>query len=246
MRVLKVLAVIGLFFGFAFANEVGNDVATQMTQTPQIDLSIESLYSHAHFVVKGVIWILIVFSFFSWAIFIYKLIAYKSSMNKLKNDEEALKNGDFKSVQFSDLGNALYEEVKDELSKSKNKDEALRARLEQRLKLRLDALISDFKKGISFLASVGSSSPFIGLFGTVWGIMHSFINIANAQNPSLTVVAPGIAEALFATALGLVVAIPAVLFYNYLVKLIGYFSHQLDEVATRLYTQCDRELSHKE
>ncbi|MWV62446.1 MotA/TolQ/ExbB proton channel family protein [Helicobacter saguini] len=118
--------------------------------------------------------------------------------------------------------------------------------LKNRLKIRLETatqgLLAKMRLGVALLASIGSSAPFIGLFGTVWGIMNSFIGIAKSDNASLAVVAPGIAEALFATAFGLVAAIPAVLFYNYLTRLGIAFSHKIDSIITNLYLSVDREL----
>ena len=94
--------------------------------------------------------------------------------------------------------------------------------------------VEKLEKNLSFLATVGSSSPFVGLFGTVWGIMHSFQSIATSKNTSLAVVAPGIAEALLATAIGLFAAIPAVIFYNYLISRITLINNKIEDFTSEL------------
>jgi biopolymer transport protein TolQ len=110
------------------------------------------------------------------------------------------------------------------------------------MQVALDREMDALERGMTFLASVGSSAPFIGLFGTVWGIMNSFQAIALSNNTSLTVVAPGIAEALFATALGLVAAIPAVIFYNKLSNDIGRYGARLENFATEFSTLMSRQI----
>lgn len=242
---MRILTIIFVCLANIYANELTN--LELANQGKVLEFSIEALYGNAHIVVKSVIWFLVLFSIISWSIFIYKIFTYTSLMKGLKNDAEELdKNKSFEELSFNGKAKDLYEEISDELVKTKNIDDNLRDRIKQRLKMRISILNANFKKNIAFLASVGSSAPFIGLFGTVWGIMHSFIDIANNPNPSLSVVAPGIAEALFATALGLVVAIPAVLLYNYLAKLASYFMQNLGQIAVKLDVLCDRELLYRE
>lgn len=110
---------------------------------------------------------------------------------------------------------------------------AYNARLEKSLQIETSAQIQRLQSGLSFLATVAATAPFVGLFGTVWGIMHSFTGIAAAKDTSLAVVAPGIAEALFATAVGLAAAIPAVIFYNQANVLLGSVAARMAAAATR-------------
>ena len=107
------------------------------------------------------------------------------------------------------------------------------ARLEKSLQIETSAQLQRLQSGLSFLATVGATAPFVGLFGTVWGIMHSFIGIAAAKDTSLAVVAPGIAEALFATAVGLAAAIPAVIFYNQTNVLLGSVAARMTAAVTK-------------
>lgn len=137
--------------------------------------------------------------------------------------------------QTKDFAGVLSLEIQDELEKSEYKNDHIKERIELRLQNTISKQITASKNGLSLLASIGASAPFIGLFGTVWGIMNAFIGIANLGNASLAVVAPGIAEALFATAFGLIAAIPAVLFYNYLTRKNLKLMHHLDELANFVY-----------
>ncbi|WP_243832556.1 MotA/TolQ/ExbB proton channel family protein [Campylobacter sp. US33a] len=244
-KISQMIILLFLLTNVLLANDAN---LTQVSAEQTINLSFKDLYFHAHIIVKIVIWILVLFSVLTWAIFIYKFITYAKYFKILKQDRQFFKDAKFHNLCLNDKSLALqfYKEIQDELEKSSIYDKNLKNRIEQRLKLKSLNIITQVKKSVSFLASVGSSAPFIGLFGTVWGIMHSFINIAKAQNASLNIVAPGIAEALFATALGLVVAIPAVLFYNYLLKLNTHFSHLLNENIITLYLLFDRENTSKE
>lgn len=124
-------------------------------------------------------------------------------------------------------------------------DEDIKARISYRLERQIKQLTMRMKQGISILATIGSVSPFIGLFGTVWGIMNSFIGIAQTRTTDLYAVAPGIAEALFATALGLVAAIPAVVIYNIFVRVIQHYSEQLNSITALLQLALRRDISLK-
>ncbi|EAC2043747.1 MotA/TolQ/ExbB proton channel family protein [Campylobacter coli] len=206
-------------------------------EVPKIELSLSSLYQNADEVVKGVIYILVLFSVLAWAVFISKLMQFyfmkknlDFSMHKIKE----LKNLN-ELDQTKGFAGVLSLEIQDELEKSEYKNDHIKERIELRLQNTISKQITASKNGLSLLASIGASAPFIGLFGTVWGIMNAFIGIANLGNASLAVVAPGIAEALFATAFGLVAAIPAVLFYNYLTRKNLKLMHHLDELANFVY-----------
>ena len=186
------------------------------------DFSLWKLFLRADFVVKSVIIILIISSIWSWALIFDK---YKLFKNINKSAEE-FENKFWKAKSAESFNNTLpaksidpiiliFRDAMGELIKTKSKSSAVQlARVERVLEISTDRQIKKIEKNFTFLATVGSTAPFIGLFGTVWGIMNSFQSIAISRNTSLAIVAPGIAEALFATALGLLAAIPAVVAYN--------------------------------
>ena len=184
------------------------------------DFSLWSLFIRADFIVKSVILMLIGCSIYSWAIIIEKFRLFKKI--NLESDEFEEKFWKSKSAESFynnlpvNLDNPmalLFKDSMQTLSKAKNKTN-LNDRMNSVLEVNIEKQIVTLEKGFTFLATVGSTAPFIGLFGTVWGIMNSFQSIAISRNTSLAIVAPGIAEALFATALGLLAAIPAVVAYN--------------------------------
>ena len=184
------------------------------------DFSLWSLFMRADFIVKSVILMLIGCSIYSWAIIIEKFRLFKKI--NLESDESEGKFWKSKSAETFynnlpvNLDNPmalLFKDSMQTLLKAKNKTN-LNDRMNSVLEVNIEKQIVTLEKGFTFLATVGSTAPFIGLFGTVWGIMNSFQSIAISRNTSLAIVAPGIAEALFATALGLLAAIPAVVAYN--------------------------------
>ena len=186
------------------------------------DFSLWQLFLRADFVVKGVILILIAASVYSWSLIFEKYKLFKKIDKSTTTFEEKF----WKSRSAESFYNSLTNREKDplatifqtamaELIKTKSKSAAVQsARVSRVLEISADKEIKLIEKHFTFLATVGSTAPFIGLFGTVWGIMNSFQSIAISRNTSLAIVAPGIAEALFATALGLLAAIPAVVAYN--------------------------------
>lgn len=206
------------------------------------DFSIISLLLHAHIVVQLVAAVLIMASIWSWAV-IFEKKATIGKLNRRANKfEDAFWSGEpldklYQRIKKSPhdpllkVFSAGMEEWQNTVSGGMPDREQLQASLRQRVERAMSVAISRemvrLERGMTFLATVGSTAPFIGLFGTVWGIMTSFTAIAHSNNTSLAVVAPGIAEALFVTALGLVAAIPAVIAYN------GY-STKLDRYAGRL------------
>ncbi len=207
------------------------------------DLSFLSLYEHADIVVKFVIYILLAFSIITWGVFIAKIVDYNRAFRKIKNEQKKLSTLKyFKEIELAGNGytHEIAKEVSDE-SQYIDNAESLKNRIRLRVENKITQFSASIKHGVPILASVGSSAPFIGLFGTVWGIMNSFIGIATQNNASLSVVAPGIAEALFATAFGLIAAIPAVLFYNYFVRLGVKFTNQISQMATQIYILNERE-----
>ncbi|MDC1365638.1 protein TolQ [Pelagibacteraceae bacterium] len=184
------------------------------------DFSMWSLFLRADFVVKSVILMLIGCSIYTWAVIIEKLRLFKKI--NLESEEFEEKFWKSKSAETfynslpADVENptaSLFKDTMQSLLKAKSKTN-LNERMASILEVNIEKQISKIDKGFTFLATVGSTAPFIGLFGTVWGIMNSFQSIAISRNTSLAIVAPGIAEALFATALGLLAAIPAVVAYN--------------------------------
>ena len=184
------------------------------------DFSILNLFLRADVIVKSVIIILIASSIYSWAVIIEKYRLFK----KINKSTEEFENKFWKSRSAESFYNNLPENIDDPMAnvfkdtmqviiKSKSKSN-LSNRLESMLEVNIEKQMNNLEKNYTFLATVGATAPFIGLFGTVWGIMNSFQSIAISRNTSLAIVAPGIAEALFATALGLLAAIPAVVAYN--------------------------------
>ena len=221
------------------------DLPQSTPKKANIDMSFKSLFLNAHIVVKFVIALLIAFSVLTWTVFLAKFIQFCLAFRAVKNDIKICENftqiSDFAKLGQKSFASKLAGEIQDELAKSKSVSEALKMRVKERLSQKTISFIDSLRSHVGVLASIGSSAPFVGLFGTVWGIMNSFIGIANEGNASLGVVAPGIAEALFATALGLVAAIPAVLIYNYFVRLSLNFNSKLDELCTKIYLIFDRE-----
>ena len=179
-------------------------------------------FLRADFVVKFVIVLLIASSIFSWALIFDKFKLFKR-INKSTEDFEKKFwkaksaesfNNNFQ-LTLTILLTLIFKAAMAELLKTKRQSSAIQsARVERILEIATDNQIKKVEKNFTFLATIGSTAPFIGLFGTVWGIMNSFQSIAISRNTSLAIVAPGIAEALFATALGLLAAIPAVVAYN--------------------------------
>ena len=199
------------------------DITTQAVGlASNTDFSIWSLFIRADIIVKSVIVILIASSIYSWAIIFEKIRMFK----KINNTTEEFENKFWKSKSAESFSKTLPAKSEDpitqifisamnEVIKTRSKSSAVQsARVERVIEISADNQIKNIEKNFTFLATVGATAPFIGLFGTVWGIMNSFQSIAISRNTSLAIVAPGIAEALFATALGLLAAIPAVVAYN--------------------------------
>ena len=214
------------------------------------DFSILSLFLRADFIVKSVIIILIASSVYSWAIIFDKIIMFR----KINKDSEDFEERFWKSKSAetfynslpTSLDNPMAQLFKDSMQavmKSRSKTN-ISQRLENILEVNIEKQMNVVNNKFTFLATVGSTAPFIGLFGTVWGIMNSFKSIAIAQNTNLAVVAPGIAEALFATALGLFVAIPAVVAYNKISNDISKYFISLetfmDEFTTIFFRQLEK------
>ena len=209
------------------------------------DLSVWALFLHADFLVKTVMVILLLASFWCWAIIFEKITRLRRLRRQATQFEESFWSGG----SLDDLYDRLGTRPEDPMSavfiaamrewrrsaargiKGEAQRDALADRIERVMHITLGREMEDLERYMPFLASVGSTAPFVGLFGTVWGIMNSFSAIAVSKNTSLAVVAPGIAEALFATALGLIAAIPAVLAYNKLSNDLGRYAGRLESFA---------------
>ena len=203
------------------------------------DFSLINLFIRADIIVKSVIILLIVCSVYSWAIIIDKVKMFKK-INMLSEDfEEKFWKSKSAETFYNNLPSneedpmtSLFKESMQGLLKSKSKTNLVE-KMGGILEVGIEKQISKIEKGFTFLATVGSTAPFIGLFGTVWGIMNSFQSIAISRNTSLAIVAPGIAEALFATALGLLAAIPAVVAYNRFNNDSRKYSQKLESFSKR-------------
>jgi biopolymer transport protein TolQ len=219
------------------------------------DMSILGMFAQADIVVKIVMFILLLASFWCWAIVFDKFLMYRSVRSKMGVFEKAFWSGE--------LLEELYERIKNmadhpmalifvaamhewKMHASRRNDQTLKVGIKERIfqsmVLVKNQQMDKLEKNINFLATVGSTAPFVGLFGTVWGIMHSFTSIAAMQNVTLAVVAPGIAEALLATAIGLFAAIPAVIFYNKFTNDLGSMNNRLDDFAGEFGAILSREL----
>ena len=203
------------------------------------DFSIVNLFLRADIIVKSVIVILIAASIYSWAIIIDKYRLFK----KINKSSEEFEDKFWKSKSAESFYNNLPANIDDPMAnlfkgsmqivmKSRSKSN-LPERLGSVLEVNIEKQMNVIDKNYTFLATVGSTAPFIGLFGTVWGIMNSFQQIAISRNTSLAIVAPGIAEALFATALGLLAAIPAVVAFNKFSSDSRKYSQKLENFSKR-------------
>ena len=219
------------------------DIASQAVSLGNnTDFSLLNLFLRADIIVKSVIVTLIACSIYSWALIIEKLRLFKKINLSSEEFEEKFWKSKSAETFYNSLPSnlqdpmaSLFKESMQSLLKSKSKAN-LNERMSGMLEAGIEKQMSKISKGYTFLATVGSTAPFIGLFGTVWGIMNSFQSIAISRNTSLAIVAPGIAEALFATALGLLAAIPAVVAYNKFNNDSKKYSEKLENFSKRFLT----------
>jgi len=212
------------------------------------------LFARATLTVKLVMLMLVLASVWGWAIIVEKIVSYRAARREAAKFDRAFWSGEPLDELYDQIGpepkgraQRVFAAGMTEWRRSHRDDGGLIAGAHARIDRSMDVAIQkeseDLQRGLPVLATVGSTAPFVGLFGTVWGIMHAFIEIAAQQDTSLVVVAPGIAEALFATALGLVAAIPAVIFYNKLSadadRIISGYEAFADEFSTILSRQLD-------
>ena len=231
-----------------------SDVAQAPLALPAADVSLWALFIQAHIVVKAVMIGLMIASVWVWAIVVDKTILYTRTRRQIDRFEQIFWSGQNLEELYQSLSSrptysiaALFVAAMREWKRTHEGGARTLAGLTERIEKVMDVTIAReverLERRLLVLATVGSAGPFIGLFGTVWGIMTSFQSIAASKNTSLAVVAPGIAEALFATALGLVAAIPATIFYNKFSNEVGRLAQRLegfaDEFSAILSRQVD-------
>ena len=221
------------------------------------DFSIFSLFLQADIVVKIVILILLISSIWSWTIIFSKYTNLKSILMETEDFEEKFYSSETLTKLSKRIGGqpthpmeavffaamVYFDRIKTGFS-NKNFDfkKSFCENVKKEMEIVINKELTGLENGLNFLASVGSTAPFIGLFGTVWGIMNSFTAIGISQNTSLAVVAPGIAEALFATALGLVAAIPAVLFFNKFNNMLEILNNKLEVFSDEILVIISKEI----
>ena len=228
--------------------------AETLAVAQEIDFSMWGLFARATFTVKLVMLLLTGASIWSWGIIIQKQINYRRARRQAARFDQAFWSGEPLDGLFEQLGpepsghsERIFAAGMSEWRRSHRSDGGLipgaQARIDRSMDVAIAKETENLQSGLSVLATVGSTAPFVGLFGTVWGIMTAFIEIAQQQSTNLAVVAPGIAEALLATGLGLLAAIPAVVFYNKLSadsdRILGGYEAFADEFATILSRQLD-------
>lgn len=224
----------------------------QPPETRGMDLSVWGMYQHADVVVKTVMIGLVLASIITWTILFAKGSELTRAKRRLRREHQQLAEARSldeasqmaQSFQPESISAVLLNDAQNELelSAESNDNNGIKERAGFRFERRVAAYGRQLGKGNGFLATIGAISPFVGLFGTVWGIMNSFIGIAHSQTTNLAVVAPGIAEALLATALGLVAAIPAVVIYNIFARVIGGHRAQVGDVAAQVLLLLSRDL----
>lgn len=216
------------------------------------DLSPWGMYQAADWVVKAVMIGLVLASIITWTVALAKGLELGRAKRRLRVEmaglkaSRTLKQAAEQPRAAGSLTSQLVEEARHELELSgKSEKEGIKERIGFRFDRMVAAAGRQMSQGTGVLASVGSVSPFVGLFGTVWGIMNSFIGIAKSQTTNLAVVAPGIAEALLATAIGLVAAIPAVVLYNIFARSITGYRAQVGDAAAEVLLLVSRDLDHQ-
>ena len=239
------------------------DAFAQVASTPlggstgPIDMSVYGLFMQADWVVKAVMIALLLASFWSWAIIFEKMLRLRS----LKKSAQAFEDTFWSGVSLEDLYDRVGAKPDDPMSSifsaamrewrrsvskglatSATARAALRQRIEQVMGVTIQREMEAIEKRLGFLATVGANATFVGLFGTVWGIMNSFIGISRSQTTNLAVVAPGIAEALLATALGLAAAIPAVVIYNHFSRRIAAYRALVGDTSAAVLRLVSRDL----
>jgi len=236
----------------AAADETGVVLEEDNTLGMAHDLSPWGMYQNADVVVKAVMIGLAIASIITWTIWIAKGFELLGAKRRLRTEivhlkkATTLKEASESATKKGTLANTLVHDALEEMRLSANARE--KEGIKERVAFRLERLVAacgrNMSSGTGVLATIGSTAPFVGLFGTVWGIMNSFIGIAKTQTTNLAVVAPGIAEALLATALGLVAAIPAVVIYNVFARSIAGYKAQVSDASAEVLLLVSRDLDH--
>ena len=236
----------------ASADETGVVLEEDNTLGMAHDLSPWGMYQNADVVVKAVMIGLAIASIITWTIWIAKGFELLGAKRRLRAEivhlkkATTLKEASETATKKGTLANLLVHDALEEMRLSANTRE--KEGIKERVSFRLERLVAacgrNMSSGTGVLATIGSTAPFVGLFGTVWGIMNSFIGIAKTQTTNLAVVAPGIAEALLATALGLVAAIPAVVIYNVFARSIAGYKAQVSDASAEVLLLVSRDLDH--
>lgn len=236
----------------ASADETGVVLEEDNTLGMAHDLSPWGMYQNADVVVKAVMIGLAIASIITWTIWIAKGFELLGAKRRLRAEivhlkkANTLKEASESATKKGTLANTLVHDALEEMRLSANTRE--KEGIKERVAFRLERLVAacgrNMSSGTGVLATIGSTAPFVGLFGTVWGIMNSFIGIAKTQTTNLAVVAPGIAEALLATALGLVAAIPAVVIYNVFARSIAGYKAQVSDASAEVLLLVSRDLDH--
>ncbi|MEX5544247.1 tonB-system energizer ExbB [Pseudomonas pergaminensis] len=236
----------------AAADDTGVVLEEDNTLGMAHDLSPWGMYQNADVVVKAVMIGLAIASIITWTIWIAKGFELLGAKRRLRNEivhlkkATTLKEASESATKKGTLANTLVHDALEEMRLSANTRE--KEGIKERVAFRLERLVAacgrNMSSGTGVLATIGSTAPFVGLFGTVWGIMNSFIGIAKTQTTNLAVVAPGIAEALLATALGLVAAIPAVVIYNVFARSIAGYKAQVSDASAEVLLLVSRDLDH--
>ncbi len=234
------------------ADETGVVLEEDNTLGMAHDLSPWGMYQNADVVVKAVMIGLAIASIITWTIWIAKGFELLGAKRRLRTEivhlkkATTLKEASDTATKKGTLANLLVHDALEEMRLSANTRE--KEGIKERVAFRLERLVAacgrNMSSGTGVLATIGSTAPFVGLFGTVWGIMNSFIGIAKTQTTNLAVVAPGIAEALLATALGLVAAIPAVVIYNVFARSIAGYKAQVSDASAEVLLLVSRDLDH--
>ncbi|QTL04952.1 protein TolQ [Aquabacter sp. L1I39] len=232
------------------------DVAQSALAAPAADISLIGLFLQAHFVVKLVMLGLLAASVWVWAIIVDKTLLFARTRKEMDRFEQVFWSGQSLEDLYRSLAGrpnqamaAIFVAAMREWKRTYESGARSFAGLNQRIEKVMDVTIAReverLESRLLVLATVGSAGPFIGLFGTVWGIMTSFQSIAASKNTSLAVVAPGIAEALFATAIGLIAAIPATIFYNKFITQAGRQAQRLEGFADEFSAILSRQIDER-
>ncbi len=232
------------------------DVVQAALPMPSTDVSLVALFFHAHWIVKVIMLGLLSCSVWVWAIAIDKMFLYQRTRRSMDRFEQAFWSGESIEELYRSLSAkpthsmaacfvAAMREWKRSFESHARSFTGLQTRIEKVMNVSIAREIERLERRLLVLATVGSAGPFIGLFGTVWGIMTSFQSIAASKNTSLAVVAPGIAEALFATAMGLIAAIPATIFYNKFISEVNRQAQRLEGFADEFSAILSRQIDER-